>query len=274
MRINLIKTYNPSFKTTNRNVFIVPDGTIISGDTLENLVLLSRFPQAKIVYRNTTMFFRCDLDNAHIPKYGTQESWGGFCSTIEDNFKFASKVNVYDFACSDGSEAYSLALCLINNLGLAKAEKYFPIKASDVDAEMIKVASSGSIPCNYEDICVLKHYMPSEEIGKFYDIEDDSCSLDSKFKAKSILKEKIEFECASIQDGLKSIESSNSLVLCRNFWPYLSVQDIKKTFEQLAQKLDNTSLLVIGSFDEYYLRNLLESYGFKKVCPLVYRKSC
>ena len=56
----------------------------------------------------------------------------------------------------------------------------------------------------------------------------------------------------------------NNLVMCRNFWTYLPDNAARKRLaSELANRLDETSLLVIGTFDkEYLIDELLVSSGF------------
>ena len=57
----------------------------------------------------------------------------------------ATPPKILCYACSDGSEPYSIALSLINRLGYTEAQKHFPIIAKDIDETMIKRAKSGFI---------------------------------------------------------------------------------------------------------------------------------
>ena len=68
-----------------------------------------------MVASNSTSFFRRDID------------WKSIGSTFDSQFP-KGKVNIYDFACSDGSEAYSLIITLIEQLGEKKAQRFFPIQ--------------------------------------------------------------------------------------------------------------------------------------------------
>ena len=91
---------NPLFTSNKRERGIKEDGTL---------------------NRNTTSFFRNDL------------IWGDFADLLIDKYKNENKVNVYCYACSDGSEPYSVAMLLISRLGLEGAKKFFPIIAVDKD---------------------------------------------------------------------------------------------------------------------------------------------
>jgi len=229
---------------------------------------------SQLIYSNYTNFFRPDLNSGHISKYKTDGTWGGFCQTIGEHFKNASRVNVYDFACSDGSEAYSLVLSLLDKFP-QDAEKYFPIFAYDIDDEMIKVATSGEIPIYDDDIRRFHYNVKNLKESDFYRISFQENSPQPKsFIAKDELKKKVVFEQADIKNALDSIESSNSLVLCRNFFPYLTKAEVWEIIGKLRFKLDDSSLVVIGHFDKFTTYLPLTSCGFEEVCPLVFRKKC
>lgn len=69
--------------------------------------------------------------------------WKANAKFFGGHFKDKEKVNVYSLASSDGSEAYMLAISLIETLGEKEAQKFFPIKAFDKDEYIVGVAGSG-----------------------------------------------------------------------------------------------------------------------------------
>ena len=269
MKINQIKTYTPIFGTSDRKVKKNSCGVTVASDEKD----YHRPDFDTTVYANTTMFFRYDLNTAHTTKYTTDGTWKGFRRTIIDNFKNTPKVNVYDFASSDGSEAYSFILSLIDELGEEEAQKFFPIKAYDIDSKMVKIAQNGLIPCDHDDIRRLSQNINEIKSKSYYDVSLVNYGyMPYLFKASKELKDKVNFNKASIQSMIDEIEPSNSLLLCRNFWPYLSKKDMYETIWKLSEKLDDTSLLVVGYFDKFSVYQPLKSCGFEEVCPYVYKK--
>ena len=85
-----------------------------------------------ILHRNTTNFFRQDLN------------WDDFTDCIIKKYKNQEKANVYCYACSDGSEPYSLAMMLIAKIG-KEAQKFFPIIARDRDDFYLESAKAGKV---------------------------------------------------------------------------------------------------------------------------------
>lgn len=269
MKISLCPKYNFSFKSNDRVVYRDYDNQVCSCDRNE----LNASQNDDLIYSNFTLFFRPDLNSAHSDRYSTIGNWDGFRKTIVDEFKNVSKVNVYDFACSDGSEAYSLVLSLIDELGEDDAKKFFPISAYDIDGTMIELAKNGKIPCYMDDINRLSQNLRNNKTKSYFGLDfQPSRYATYSFLAGDSLKKNINFDVANIQDKIAQIEPSNSLVLCRNFLPYLSKKDLYEIIRELGQKFDDSSLVVIGHFDKFSAYCALNACGFREIYPLIFKK--
>ena len=158
-----------------------------------------------------------------------------------------------------------------------KSQKFFPIHASDIDTEMIKTAKSGFIPCNKADFRRIKSNLSVDTMEKF-EIIDMGMFADIRyrqvFRASDELKSKVTFKNADIAEEIKDVNAQNSLVFCRNFWPYLGREKTTKVLSELLQKLDNSSLIVIGEFDRTvdYVIPLFEKYGFQEISTNIFKK--
>lgn len=235
------KPYKPTFKSNER----------IFRDNLGN-----------ILYRNTTNFFRDDLD------------WKKFGNFIQKKYKDTNKVNFYCYGCSDGSEPVSIVM-LLKEL-FEDYDKFLPIIAKDIDETMIYNAKKGIIPIDYNDF---------EAINKYTNGKFDTYIKTSKYllgfdpipaRIHPDIISKINFSLANITEDINNIQQKNTILFCRNLWPYLnSEQDIIKLVDNLSEKLDSTSTIVIGNYDERVsLNKLLQSRNFQKVNDLsnVYEK--
>lgn len=244
MRILPIKFNRTNFSSTNRTTYyderseekyssqkyVVP----YCDEDDENL------KTTKIVQSNRTLFFRNDLP------------WSSLAWYISKQFKEAEKVNVYNFACSDGSEPYSLAIALIERYGVEGAKKFFPIKASDVDKKIIKEAKGSTIKATSSDFVKIRKMIdpPRTVYDYFYVNESKNPDFPFLLYPREILTENVQFECKSIEDGLDEVEKSNSLILARNFWRYLSAEDIARISMKLRKSIDSSSRVIIGEFDK------------------------
>lgn len=102
----------------------------------------------KVVNKKTWELGNCYEASTYFYVKGLQ--WNKFFNEVIEKFKNTPKVNVFSLACSDGSEALSIAMLLISKLG-NKANKYFPITAVDFDSEITKLVKSGFINLSAED---------------------------------------------------------------------------------------------------------------------------
>lgn len=189
-----------------------------------------------------TYFFREDLQ------------WGNFARYLNLRFKAADKVNIYNAACSDGTESYTLIMSLIKHLGSEKAEKFFPIKGFDLNQRQVNTAKSGEIPL-----------LPGiYYLFDFFSIKLHTLFNDKKFlnhitlkngkkgvKFKDDIKNLVEFRKANIFDELAKINKNeeNSVFLCRNMWMYLKEPEQEKLAKMLSEACGSNSIVVLGNYD-------------------------
>lgn len=195
----------------------------------------------KVTNRNSTRFMRCDL------------KWRKFTEHIIEKYKNKNKVNVYCYACSDGSEPYSLAMMLISKLGKEKAQKFFPIIAKDIDGTFLTSAQKGIVKLDQYDI---------EEIEKKTHLASTAfITTDSNYekfhgmdlctgKISDLLKGTVTFEQANIMHDIKNVKKHNSIIMFRNVWPYLSETSQHELAKNITKQLGRDSMLVIGGWDD------------------------
>lgn len=234
MKILNIKHFSPSFASTGRTTYINNfDGIFtLSGEKSEQ----KHPPKAdtKMLCSNSTSFFREDID------------WRNIGRIFQTQFP-KGQVNVYDFACSDGSEAYSLIIALIEQLGEQEASRFFPINASDIDFEIIKTANSGKIIATDDDLRKISQ-ATGGKIGKYFDPQPLDINKVILYP-KEILRKNVSFNTKSISQGLNETQDGDKIILCRNFWKYLSQYELEKSAWELGCKTDPNSLVLVGAFD-------------------------
>lgn len=238
MKIFPVKSYSnfhpTSFGTTKRTTYGANNIGQVIKDFYKKDYTYTSGKYDKIIVSNSTHFLRGDMP------------WLYIGEKLEELYPDSEHVNIHNFACSDGSETYSLAICLIEQLGKEGAKKYFPIYASDVDEYVISGAKRGKIKAKSDDIQRLKE-VTNNQIWKYFDIESKGESY--ILRPKEILTKNVQFECKDFEEGLDEIEGENNLIMCRNFWGYLDEDKIIKCAKKLYQKLDGTSYAIIGNFD-------------------------
>lgn len=247
-----IKSFNnPTFSSWKRTVFksgIKHDPAIKSIMTVK--------------YCNDTCFYRKDLN------------WQELVKFLINKYKDIPKVNIYNYACSNGSETYTLLSELIAQCGENK--KFLPIIAKDIDPLAIKYAKEGPIPITTEEECTLnwclndyfKDCFQEITIDKSFVKDETSASEQKFYKPTNMLTKHVEFSIADIFKDYKNIEPDNSVVFVRNFWPYLNGDKQVKLAKNLYKQLGNNSLIVLGDYDFVSpfdcIDIILESVGFQK----------
>lgn len=217
----------------------------------------------KRLYKKTTNYFRDDLD------------WSMFADYICSKYRNVEKVNVIIHACSNGMEAFSFAMKMISS-HLYEAHKFFPIVAKDIDEENIAIASEGLCNPTKGDLERIKNntfYNYSHFLIPKKSPYDDSVIL----TPKDFVKNKVIFEQGDIFDDIEKMPKNNTILFCRNFWPYL----IPEKQQLLAQKLSqhfsgDSSLIVIGDYDASgCCEDLLYKYDFIEIPFIknVYKKN-
>ena len=255
MRVSPINYSNINFKSINN---LVKKERYV--DYHEHPVLSN--PNVNF-FSNYTSFFREDIAS----------NWKKFIDIVDEHFEDAKKVNVYCFGCSDGSESYSLAMGLFDRKGEKRTSKFFPIKAYDIDAEMIKKAKKGCIPCSENDkVRINSNLSLSSWYCGIVDVPNDK-EYPHRFLPKEKIKNMIDFQTGDFIAKLDEIEPCNTLLMCRNFWYYLGIDRIPEIVSKLAEKLDETSLLVIGDFDRTYVLKELKNAGFEEITMNVLKKT-
>lgn len=248
-----------SFTSTRRTTYKDSSGMIYTAPYLDSLITLANSKKDKkgVIVSNYTTFFRNDFP------------WDNISDILFESYPFG-KVNIHNYACSDGSEAYSLAISLIENLGEEEAKRFFPIKASDVDGEVIDFANSGKILASLDDMRKICNHIKDGNIGKYFDFKKTGCTT-WILSPKKILRDNVEFECCDISDGLKSInKDENNVILCRNFWKYLSTDKIAYISRELKKIASANSKIIIGNFDRDYKEDIpyfLKELGFEQENP-------
>ena len=212
--------------------------------------------------------FRSDLDWEKLAKYEVE------------HFKNKDKVNIVMFAASDGSEAYSKIISLFESAKNC-VKKFFPIKAYDIDDEILNAAKSGYIKASEND--VFEIMSRAEDIDDYFsktdkdiNIENDTVAKSFKtIKAKERLTKNVEFNKGDMFKEITKIkDNSNTILMCRNILGYF-LNDKMEEFVKLASDfLKKGSLFVIGDYDRQYMNidELIKKYNFENVFKNVYKK--
>lgn len=206
----------------------------------------------KITNRTVTYFFRTDLD------------WMYFAKLLNNKYKKEPNFNLIQYACSDGSEAYTTAMA-IKEFAPDIKEKAFPIIALDKFDQVVKEAQSGI--CNlYEDDISAIDWWTRGKFNDYFQVvprTNPDCAMG--VKPKFPLEECIIFNQANVLEDLKNIPNKNTVIMCRNCWEYIGRENYDKLAKELYEVTKDNGLLVIGDHDELHgVPPVLLQNGFRE----------
>src|SRR5574344_1445895 len=192
---------------------------------------------------NYTNIFRSDID------------WDKFVDYLDTKYKNVNKANIYCYACSDGSEPYSLAIKLIDKLGMEKAQKFFPIQARDIDNKQIDIAKQGVLYLYSGDIKSIDDNLSNL---KFNQIFRQNKNMYSSIQRNILfvpcdinpeIKKCVEFSQGDITKDIQDLDLNNSTLIFRNAWTYLSLERQEELAKTISNKLEKSSCVLIGNSD-------------------------
>jgi chemotaxis methyl-accepting protein methylase len=152
------------------------------------------------------------------------------------------------------------------------AQKFLPMQAHDIDGIAICKALDGEYELTSDEIfsiemalggdyklindghvltkkpqsSTLRKYFDYPEYKREYSFYGDKLNV----KVKEPLKNSVQFSMGDIFEDYKNINPENTVVLARNFWPYIDdISKRSKFFKDLYDHLKEGSLFVIGNFD-------------------------
>lgn len=209
-----------------------------------------------------TWFFRKDLP------------WKEFTEYETENFKAKNKVNIVQFGASDGTEAFTQIISLLERNGIENSEKFFPIMAYDINRSMVKLANDGYININPTDKYLLgrnaynwRAYFQSPQQKPYIGMQT--------YSVEPVLKERVKFQIGDMFKILPALQdNSNTVILCRNCLGYFPEETITDFINTAGNVLKSGSLFAIGMLeeDEGYIEKLLQNNRFEKIMRNVFRK--
>ena len=224
--------------------------------------------RTKIKHRNNTNLFRNDINWNRVTKFITSGN---------------KPKKIYCYACSDGSEPYTIAIMLISKLGWDGAKKYFPIIAKDIDPYAIHRAKSGYIKLMPTDIIAMMEHQKAP-LSDFF-IFKRNCHIPnwkySTFKVSDKLRQCVYFEKGDILTDIGSLNYDNAIIFFRNVWPYLNEEQQDKLMSSFAKNFKENSAVIVGGFDEdpkenYFLytdfEKKMKKHGLYNTKPRTYQK--
>ncbi len=206
----------------------------------------------KVVNRGTTTLLRHDLDFDKLVLFLVNK----YCNV--------KKVNVINYACSNGAETYSFITMLFHMFGKTKIpNKFIPVIAKDIVQEHIDAAKGGKFEISSIEAAYINYFLPQKAYRNYFkqnrkNLENSILTIKERFKKM------VNFKKGNILRDAPKIDFHNTVLFARNFWPYLKPKYREKLARTLSERMDSTSTLIIGNFDKdrCNLQKLLEENGF------------
>jgi chemotaxis methyl-accepting protein methylase len=203
------------------------------------------------------------------------------------HFAKKDKVNIIQFAPSDGSESYTQIMSLLENSRGENVEKFFPIMAFDIHQPSVKIAKSGLINLKDSDFDrMLAHdispvkYFKKLTIPSFFDKKTDTkmwhCDYMAAYKVSDELTKRVVFNQGDMFEIMPQIkDDSNTIIFCRNSLGYFKDEKIKSFIKSASKVLKSGSLFITGTMEkdgESIVEACLLNNGFKQVLRSVFKK--
>lgn len=196
-------------------------------------------PLNGIVNRNDTCFFR---NGNEIPR---------LIDFICTELNHAPKINLYCFGCSDGSEPITMAMYLLTTKCADTIKKILPINAIDIDRVAFEKFKNNDYEMTENERNSIEYYT-NNQLKRFFNEPYGKANRykNAKVYVKPELYDNIDYNIGDILKDYKKIKPQNSVVIARNFWPYINNLTTRCTlFKNLYKHLDYGSYFVIGDFD-------------------------
>ena len=165
-------------------------------------------------------------------------------------------IKIWSAPCSNGSEPYTIAI-ILSELGI-KSSRY-KILGSDLDPEILKTARKGIYTQNS-----LKK-VPDKILNKYFSPSNDN---NNAYKLTNDIKNKVEFEKKDLIN--EKYKKNWDLILCRNFFIYLTKELKEKLTFKFYKNLNNNGYFFLGNTEFIFSP---EKYGFEKTNLSFYKKS-
>jgi chemotaxis methyl-accepting protein methylase len=165
----------------------------------------SRFVN-EVLHRNDTFLFR------------EEELWEFLRNYIVAKYNSVKKVNVYNYGCSNGSEACTFLMTMFGNHDAEVAKKFTPIIAKDYDPYAIEKAKTHLLPVVPFERYLINAYT-DDKFDKFLEKANKQDESGKElYKIKPQYSSKIKYSVADIRQDYKMIRPDNSIIFARNFW--------------------------------------------------------
>ncbi len=178
--------------------------------------------------------------------------------TILPRLAMQERISIWSAACSSGEEPYSIAFCLLEELGervLAKTR----ILATDICTKVLAKAQQGVYPSSRFD------GIPAQRSRRF--LLQGSGRFAGCYRVKPAVRESVEFSRVNLMESIAHL-GPFPLIFCRNVMIYFDRETQEDLVNRMAVCLEPGGYLFIGHSES--LNGI--KHPLRYVCPAVYQK--
>jgi chemotaxis protein methyltransferase CheR len=179
--------------------------------------------------------------------------------TFLPEFKSRASIAIWSAACSSGEEPYSIAMCMLEELGAAAAGKV-RILATDISTRVLARAEKGIYPAErFEGLPAMQlrsHWLRGER------------DWAGSYRAKKEVRALVEFRRLNLLEPVSHM-GTFPLIFCRNVMIYFDKPTQQRVVERLAGCLEPGGYLLTGHAES--LTGV--EHSLRYVQPAIYRKA-
>lgn len=150
------------------------------------------------------------------------------------------KLRIWSAGSSDGKEVYSIAMIMLEILGLQEASKRVEILGTDIDQECLQRAEEGV----YESKPVLEQTDIAKQLTFINQSKDYFWINGDTYTAKPCLKQLVHFEYHDLISGPKKHQFD--IIFCRNVVIYFTRELQEILYKDFYNALNSGGYLVMG----------------------------
>jgi chemotaxis protein methyltransferase CheR len=198
------------------------------------------------------------LTTNHTSFYREPAHFDLLCKTVLPALRNADSINIWSAACSSGEEPYTLAFCLLAELGMTARFKT-RILATDISTRVLEKARLGVYPASGFQV------FPPDWLRKF--LLRGKGRWQGHYKVNKEVASCIEFQQVNLMEDFSKIGKFD-VIFCRNVMIYFDKPTQERLVNKLADRLNPGGYLMIGHSETL---NAIQQ-PLKYVQPAAYRK--
>ncbi len=168
-------------------------------------------------------------------------------------------LNIWSAACSTGEEPYTIAMCVLEELGASAAGRV-RILATDISTRVLEKAGQAIYPADRVD------GIPGHQLRKYW-LRGEG-DWNGHYRAKKEVRALVEFRRLNLMESLPQI-GPFPVIFCRNVMIYFDKPTQQRVVQRLAGRLEPGGYLLTGHSES--LTGI--DHGLQYVQPAVYRKA-